>query len=104
MSEGPRAAEMIYKSVRQAKEQDAIKWVQQKEKGWKIIIDYLSLVTYSVSRCSNNACGRTMYRDCGLKCAESEINSTIARCMKKLQNTCIEGEALRACYDDFLTS
>ncbi len=38
MSEGPRAAEMIYKSVRQGKEQDARKWDLQKEKGWKIII------------------------------------------------------------------
>ncbi len=43
LSEGPRAAEVIYKSVRNAKEQDARKWDLQKDKGWKIIIDHLSL-------------------------------------------------------------
>jgi hypothetical protein len=43
IGEGPRAAEMVYKRISQAKEQDARKWIQQKEKGWKIIIDHLSL-------------------------------------------------------------
>ncbi len=42
LGEGPRAAEMVYKRISQAKEQDARKWIQQKERGWKIIIDYLS--------------------------------------------------------------
>jgi hypothetical protein len=37
-----RAAEMVYKRISQAKEQDARKWIQQKERGWKIIIDYFS--------------------------------------------------------------
>ncbi len=38
IGEGPRAAEVIYKSVCYAKEQDARKWDLQKEKGWEIII------------------------------------------------------------------
>jgi hypothetical protein len=33
MGEGPRAAEVIYKSVRSAKEQDARKWNLKKEEG-----------------------------------------------------------------------
>jgi hypothetical protein len=41
--EGPAIAQTVYKRVSYAKEQDARKWVLQKEKGWKIIIDYLSL-------------------------------------------------------------
>jgi hypothetical protein len=36
MGEGPRAAEMMYKRIIQAKGQGARKW---KEKGWNIIID-----------------------------------------------------------------
>ncbi len=42
MGEGPGAAEIVYKSVRQAKEQESRKWIQRKEEGWKITIDYLS--------------------------------------------------------------
>jgi hypothetical protein len=41
--EGPAIAQTVYKRVSQMKEQDARKWILQKEKGWKIIIDYLSL-------------------------------------------------------------
>ncbi len=43
MGERPRAAEIVYMSVRYAKEQDSRKRIQQKEEGWKIIKDYLSL-------------------------------------------------------------
>ncbi len=39
LGERPRAAEMVYKKISQEREQDARKWIQQKEKGWKTI-DY----------------------------------------------------------------
>ncbi len=45
MVEGPKAAEIntIYKRINYAKELNARKWIQEKEKGWKIIIDHISL-------------------------------------------------------------
>ncbi len=33
LGKGRRAAEMVYKRISMAKEQDARKWIQQKEKG-----------------------------------------------------------------------
>ncbi len=43
MVEGPKASEMVYKRINYAKELNARKWIQEKEKGWKISIDHLSL-------------------------------------------------------------
>jgi hypothetical protein len=43
MVEGPKAAEMVNKQINYAKELNARKRIQEKEKGWKIIIDHLSL-------------------------------------------------------------
>jgi hypothetical protein len=37
MGEGSRAAEIVYKSVRYAKEQDSRKWIQQKKKVGRLL-------------------------------------------------------------------
>ncbi len=43
LGEEPRAEEMVYKGTSMVRERDARKWIQQNERDWKIIIDYLSL-------------------------------------------------------------
>jgi hypothetical protein len=104
---------LIYKSVRNAKERDARKptfWDLQKEKGWKIIIDYLSLdVQRDLLRVSMFEKRMRLHNVRWLwfevrKVGTGQGSFNIARCMKKLQGTTIEGEAWRACYDEFLSS
>ena len=110
MGEGPKAAEIVYKSVRSAKEQDSRKWIQQKEEGWKIIIDYLSLDVerdlqripmYGPKAEQRNV--RWLWLEVR-KIGTGQGSSSIARCMKKLQSIAIEGKAWRPVFDDYLTS
>jgi hypothetical protein len=110
LGKGPRAAEMVYKRISTAKEQDARKWIQQKVRGWKIIIDHLSL---DIERDLHRVPG---YRDFMMghnvrwlwlevrKIGTGQGSSSIARIMKKLQSMKIEGEAWRANFDEILTS
>ena len=110
LGEGPAIAQTVYKRVSYAKEQDARKWVLQKEKGWKIIVDYLSLdierdiqriPEYAERMVSRNV--RWLWLEVR-KIGTGQGSSSIARCMKKLQSISIEGEAWRAYFDEVLTS
>ncbi len=75
LGEGPAIAQTVYKRICYAKEQDARKWAQQKEKGWKIIIDYLSLdIERDIQRIPQQSGWlRAMSGGCGLRCARSEL-------------------------------
>jgi len=108
LGEGPAIAQTVYKRVSYAKEQDARKWVLQKEKGWKIIVDYLSLdierdiqriPEYAERMVSRNV--RWLWLEVR-KIGTGQGSSSIARCMKKLQSVSIEGEAWRAYFDEVL--
>ncbi len=110
LGEGPAIAQTVYKRISYVKEQDARKWVQQKEKGWKIIIDYLSLdIERDIQRIPQYA-ERMASRNVQWlwlevrKIGSDQGSSSIARCMKKLESTTIEGEAWRAYFDEVLTS
>jgi hypothetical protein len=110
LAEGPRAAEMLYKRISMAKEQDARKWIQQKEKGWKIIIDHLPL---DIERDLQRVPGYGDYmmghnvRWLWLEVRKIETGQgsfSIARTMKKLQSIKIERDEWRAYFDVILTS
>ena len=92
MGEGPRAAEILYKSVRYRKEQESRKWTQQKEEGWTIINDYISLDVerdlqripmYGAKAEQRNV--RWLWTEVR-KIGTGQGSSSIARCMKKLQS------------------
>jgi hypothetical protein len=110
LGEGTAIARTVNKRVSQIKEQDSRKWVLQKEKGWKIIIDYLSLDIERYIQWIHIYGERVAARS--VRCLLHEVrkigtrqgSSSIVRCMKKLQNTMIKGEARRVYFDDFLTS
>jgi len=110
LGEGPRAAEMVYKRISMAKEQDARKWIQQKEKGWKIIIDHLSLDIerdlqrvpgYGDYMMGHNV--RWLWMEVR-KIGTGQGSSSIARTMKKLPSMKIEKDDWRAYFDEILTS
>jgi hypothetical protein len=100
---------MVYKGISEAGEQDARKWIQQNEKGWKIIIDYLFLdierdlqrvPTYEERMAVHNR--RWLWLKVR-KIGTEQGSSSIARTMKKLQLLKIEGEDWRAYIDEILT-
>ncbi len=99
LGEGPAIAQTVYKRVSQMKEQDARKWTLQKEKGWKIIIDYISLdiergiqriPQYGERMSARNV--RWLWHE-ARKIGTGQGSLSILRCMKKLQSTTIEREA-----------
>ncbi len=110
LGEGPRAAEMVYKRISTAKEQDARKWIQQKEKGWKIIIDHLSLdIEWDLQRVPGYGDLMMVHNVRWLwlkvrKIGTGQGSFSIARTMKKLQSMKIEGKDWRAYSDEILTS
>ncbi len=107
LGEGPRAAEMVYKRIFQAREQDARKWIQQKERGWKIIIDYLSLdIERDLQRVPGYKGHMATHNVCWLWLEVRKIGTGqgIVRTMKKLQLLKIEGEDWRSYFDEILTS
>ena len=101
---------MVYKRINYAKELNARKWIQEKEKGWKIIIDHLSLDIerdlqripgYGGYMLAHNV--RWLWLEVR-RIGTGQGSSSIARTMKKLQSIKIEGDDWRGYFDEVLTS